>query len=110
MQKISINIQEPYRGFILSGQKTVEGRLNRGKFISIKKGDILIISPENQEFKVIAKNNYNSFCEMIMSEGLENVAPDKNNVEAVLQVYYRLYNKEQEREFGVIAIKIKKID
>ena len=110
MKEISINIQEPYRSLILNGQKTVEGRLNKGKFASIKEDDILILAPDNQEFKVVTKNNYNSFREMIISEGLKKVMPDKNNIEEVLQVYYRFYNKEQERQFGVIAMKIEKIN
>ena len=29
---IQFNVQEPYKSQILSGQKTVEGRLNKGKF------------------------------------------------------------------------------
>ncbi|MCK5604891.1 hypothetical protein KAR91_23575, partial [Candidatus Pacearchaeota archaeon] len=88
----------------------VEGRLSKGKFISIKEGDILILAPDNQEFEVLTKSDYNSFREMIMSEGLEDVSPDKNNIEEVLQVYYRFYSKEQERQFGVIAMKIKRIN
>jgi hypothetical protein len=35
MNFISINVQEPYYSFILNGKKTVEGRLNKGKFASI---------------------------------------------------------------------------
>lgn len=55
MQKISINVQEPYYSFIINGQKTVEGRLNKGKFLSIQKGDVLVLAPDNIEFEVIAK-------------------------------------------------------
>lgn len=29
---VQFNVQEPYKSQILSGQKTVEGRLNKGKF------------------------------------------------------------------------------
>jgi len=110
MQKISINVQEPYYSFIINGQKTVEGRLNKGKFASIQKGDILILAPENIEFEVIKKNIYNSFKEMIQSEGVKNVIPDKTNIEEAIKVYYKFYTAEQENEFGVSAIKIKKIN
>lgn len=48
MQKISINVQEPYYSFIINGQK-------------------------------------------------------------LLNVYYKFYTKEQENEFGVLAIKIKNL-
>jgi ASC-1-like (ASCH) protein len=110
MQKISINVQEPYYSFIVNGKKTVEGRLNKGKFTSIQKGDILVLAPENTEFEVIEKNIYKSFKEMIESEGVENVIPDKSNIEEATNVYHKFYSKEQESEFGVSAIKIKKID
>ena len=110
MQKISINIQEPYYTFVINGQKTVEGRLNKGKFASIQKGDIFVLAPENIEFEVIEKNIYKSFREMIESEKIENVIPDKTNIEEATKVYYKFYTKEQEEKFGVVAIKIKRID
>jgi len=109
MQKISINVQEPYYSFIINGKKTVEGRLNKGKVSSIQKGDILILSPENQEFNVIAKNVYKSFWEMIKFEGIKNVVPDKISINEAANVYYKFYTKEQEQKFGVVAIQIKKI-
>ena len=43
MSVLSLNVQEPYHAFILSGLKTVEGRLNKGKFADIKIGDIIEI-------------------------------------------------------------------
>jgi ASC-1-like (ASCH) protein len=109
MQKISINVQEPYYSFIINGQKIVEGRLNKGKFASIQKGDILVLAPEKIEFEVIEKNIYKSFMEMIKSEGVGNVIPDKTSIEEATNVYYKFYTKEQEKEFGVAAIKIKRI-
>ncbi len=108
MNIFSINIQEPYRSFVLKGEKTVEGRLNRGKFTSIKAGDILEIEPEGVQFEVIGKNNYPNFREMIEKEGIKNVLPDKDNIEEAVDVYYRFFTKEQEGEFGVVAIKIKR--
>jgi len=109
MQKISINVQEPYYSFIINGQKTVEGRLNKGKFASIQKGDNLILAPENIEFEVVEKNIYKTFKEMIESEGVRNVIPDITDIEEATNVYYKFYTEEQEKEFGVAAIKIKRI-
>jgi ASC-1-like (ASCH) protein len=47
---------------------------------------------------------------MIESEGVENVIPDKADIEEAANVYYKFYTKEQENEFGVSAIKIRKIN
>jgi len=110
MQKISIKVQEPYYSLVINGQKTVEGRLNKGKFASIQKGDILVLAPESIEFEVIDKNIYKLFKEMIESEGVENVIPDKTDIEEATNIYYKFYTKEQEKKFGVVAIKIKKIN
>ena len=68
-----------------------------------------MLTPENIEFEVIEKNIYKSFMEMIESEGVENVIPNKTSIEEATNVYYKFYTKEQEKEFGVVAIKIKRI-
>jgi ASC-1-like (ASCH) protein len=109
MQKISINVQEPYYSFIINGQKNVEGRLNKGKFASIEKGDILILVPGNEKFKVIHKNIYKSFHDMIKLEGIKNIIPDKTTIDEAVNVYYNFYTKKEERKFGVVAIKIERI-
>lgn len=107
MTKIIINIQEPYKTFVLNGIKTVEGRINKGKFATMKIGDILEIG--GIKFNIIEKSIYQNFREMIEKEGIENVIPDKNNIDDAVEVYYKFYTKEQEKKFKVVAIKIQKI-
>jgi ASC-1-like (ASCH) protein len=109
MQTIPLNVQEPYLSFVLNGKKTIEGRLNKGKFKDLKTGDILLIGPEEKEYIIERTTLYNSFKEMIEKEGIENVVPDKNNIESAEAVYYKFYTKEEEKEYGVLAIKIKVI-
>ncbi len=106
---ISINVQEPYHSFILEGKKTIEGRLNKGEFASINVGDILELEPEKIRFSVIEKNIYKNFKEMIEKEGVENVIPNKNDINDAVDVYYKFYTKEQEQEFGVVAIRIDRL-
>lgn len=107
MANISINIQEPYYSLILQGKKTIEGRLNKGKFATIQVGDILELEPEKIKFIVDEKTIYKNFRAMLRKEGIINVVPDKNNLDEATDVYYQFYTKKQEREFGVVAIKIK---
>jgi ASC-1-like (ASCH) protein len=109
MNVININVNEPYKAFILEGKKTVEGRLNKGKFLEVKSGDILQIDPDGVQFRIIDKVLYSSFREMIEGEGIKNVIPDKDNIDDAVNVYYKFYTKEQEKEFGVAAIKIEKM-
>ncbi|MBP6911797.1 MAG: ASCH domain-containing protein [Candidatus Pacebacteria bacterium] len=109
MQTIQLNVQEPYLSFILNGQKTIEGRLNKGKFKDLKTGDVLLVGPEEKKFLIEMTTIYKSFREMIEKEGIENVIPDKDNIYEAESVYYGFYTKEQEKEFGVLAIKIKEL-
>jgi len=108
MSVISINVQEPYHSLILNGKKTVEGRLNKGKFASIKVGDFLELEPEKIKFKIVGKNVYSNFKEMIKKEGIKNVIPDKKNIHEAVSVYYKFYTKDQETIFGVIAVRMRK--
>jgi ASC-1-like (ASCH) protein len=64
MKKISANKQEPYYSMALSGQKTVEGRLNKGKFAGLEEGDLIIHKPGGEELKVLGKRSYKSFKEI----------------------------------------------
>ncbi|NJS41733.1 hypothetical protein HC766_05340 [Candidatus Gracilibacteria bacterium] len=48
---LEINVQEPYLSFIRDGVKTVEGRLNKGKFKEIQVGDVLIIGSIEKNIK-----------------------------------------------------------
>lgn len=105
MTIFDINVQEPYFSSILSGEKTVEGRLNKGKFLDLQAGDILKINNE-VEYKVLEKNIYTNFREMIEKEGLSNVIPDKKTVEDALAIYRKFYTEEDELKYGVVGIKI----
>jgi ASC-1-like (ASCH) protein len=109
MDLYEIKAQEPYYTYIVNGQKTVEGRLNKGKFSRMQVGDHLLINDESK-FKVERKTNYDSFLEMVKAEGVKNVVPDKKELEEAANVYYNFFTKEQEREYGVVAMEISKVE
>jgi len=109
MNIFSIDIQEPYLTFIINGEKTIEGRLNKGKFAQIKAGDILKVGPDGIQFRVLNKNIYSTFREMIEKEGLANIVPDKDNIDDATNIYYNFYTKDQEKEFGIVAIRVSRI-
>ncbi len=107
IKKYNLNVQEPYLSYILKGIKTVEGRLNKGKFKNMKIEDILNIS--NTHFKIVGIADYISFYDMVRTEGVKNVIPDKDTAEDAAKVYYKFFTKEQEQNFGVRAIRIKPV-
>lgn len=105
MKKIELNVQEPYRSFLLTGKKTIEGRLNKGKFSTLSVDDILILDKVN--LKVISIKKYDTFKDMLSEEGVDRVIPDKKDITEAEKVYYKFYAKEDERKFGVVAIEVR---
>jgi ASC-1-like (ASCH) protein len=105
MNLFEINVRQPYYHYIVIGEKTVEGRLNKGKFSRMQAGDYLLMNNESK-FKIERKTEYDSFKEMVKAEGVKNVVPDKKEAEEAANVYYKFFTKEQEQEFGVVALEI----
>ncbi len=103
----SFSVQEPYRSLILSGQKTIEGRLKKGKFASLQVGDFLELEESGAIFEVKRLASYPSFYAMLRTEGLEKVLPNIADLEQGEAVYYQFFSPEQEKEFGVLAIEVK---
>lgn len=107
MQKIiDINVQEPAATLIKEGRKTIEGILQKGKFLEVEVGDILILNEETK-LEIIRLGKYKSFKEMLENEGFENAVPLARNIDEAVEAYYKFYSKEDEEEFGVLAIEIK---
>ena len=113
---MEITIKEPYYSLILSGEKTIEGRLNRGQFERIQTGQIIrwVNQSRSVATKVQSKRIYSSFLEMLVAEGLRNVLPNitLSNLQGLTEgknVYRKFYSKDKESQFGVVAIQIKVI-
>ena len=108
------NVSEPWFSLILLGLKTVEGRKNKGRFKDMKVGDI--IEWKNNDFKprsvlteIIGKAEYSTFREYLEIEGLEKCLPSIQSIDNGIDVYFKYYTKEEEKEFGVVAIRLKVI-
>lgn len=107
------HLSEPWFSLILLGLKTVEGRKNKGKFKDMKIGEI--IQWTNSDFverkvmtRIIDKAEYPTFEKYLETEGLDKCLPGMENfgLEHGLSVYFKYYTKEDEKNYGVIAIKI----
>lgn len=109
MQQISFNVQEPYHSFLISGKKTIEGRLNKGKFAQVKKRDTLLLAPHDVPFKVVGTKVYKLFADMLESEGVRQVTPDKTSIGDAVAVYYSFYTPADEKKFGVVAILLERL-
>jgi ASC-1-like (ASCH) protein len=112
--KYILHLSEPWFTLISLGLKTVEGRKNKGIFKEMKVGDI--IQWTNDDFdnrtvltKIIKKVEYDTFSEYLNNEGLENCLPGMPSLEHGLSVYFKYYTKEDETNYGVIAIHLELI-
>lgn len=108
---MNTHLSEPWFSLIATGLKTVEGRINKGKFAGLAIGDIITFY--NDDFnhreisvKVTRKTSYPDFKTYLESETLARTVPGQPTIEHGLSVYYKYYTKEQEHEHGIIAIGI----
>ncbi len=109
------HLSEPWFSLISLGLKTVEGRLNEGLYNSIKTGETIHFFNDDFSFKrlitieVVGKCLYNSFFEYLTNEDLEMCLPGIEDVGKGIQVYRKYYTEQEEKEKGVVALKIRLI-
>ena len=58
-----INVNKIWFDHISKGNKTIEGRLNKGKFQTFKKGDIIYQFNENPKFAYFIYTSYHEETE-----------------------------------------------
>lgn len=109
--KYKETLSEPWFTLISLGLKTVEGRRNKGRFKEMAAGDI--VEWTNDDFKsrsvltrITRKAEYATFGEYLETEGLQRCLPGMPDLSHGLSVYYKYFTKEDERQYGVVAIEI----
>ena len=113
-RKYSVSVSEPWFSLILLGLKTVEGRKNRGLFQQMKDGDIVewtndSIIPRSVQTRITGKAVYPTFIEYLETEGLDKCLPGITNMDDGLSIYYKYFTKEEEKQYGVVAIRLELI-
>ena len=107
----SFRVQDPWFTLIREGLKVVEGRLNKGHFSKLKKGDIVHWKASGKNHtqcttKIVKVVHYPSFEAMLRTETLEHVLPGVPDVESGVKVYRKFFTEDKERELGVLAIRV----
>jgi ASC-1-like (ASCH) protein len=104
-----INVSEPWFSYIINKKKKIEGRLNKGVFATLKKGDIIKFTNNDKSVIVKIKKivKYNTFEEYLSQEGLKRTLPNIKTIKDGCDIYYKYYTKDQEKEFKILAIYIK---
>lgn len=105
---------------IITGRKTIEGRLNRGKFTDCKTDDVVSLrrdyrdedgvlhdgEPSTATVKIMAIRHYPDFLTMVTQEGYQNAIPAAADAQHAADEYNRFYSAEDQARYGVLAIAI----
>ena len=113
MAKYNKHLSEPWFSLVKIGAKICEGRLNKGDFLEMKKGDYILF--ENNDFgflrsfccEITSVCNYNSFEDYLCHETLEKCLPGIDTVEEGINIYYNYYTKKDETEYKIKAIRLR---
>ncbi len=99
---------------IKDGSKTIEVRLNDNKRKALEVGDIIVFTnietQEKLERKIISLNKYDSFRQLFQNYDSILLGARGYNEEEYEKCMYFYYTKEQEKQFGILAIELDPID
>ena len=112
--KHEMKLRGIYFDKIKSGEKIYEIRLNDEKRQLIDVGDVLIFKkePELKEELITEVKDliyFATFDEMVNILPVKKIGFENMDKESVKNVYYQFYTKEAEKQYGVVAIKVKVI-
>ena len=105
---------------IIAGRKTIEGRLNKGKFAEYAVGDIVGLRRDYRDesgllhdgernavhVKVVAIRKYKTFLDMTKTENYKQIIPSATNALTAARVYEKYYSADDQRKYGVLAVEI----
>ena len=113
MTEYTKNLSEPWFSLIKLGIKKCEGRLRKGDFANMKKGDYIIF--QNNDFgfnrsckvRITSVKSYDTFTTYLEKETLVKTLPGIDNIEEGKEIYYKYYSKEDEEKYKIVAIRLK---
>jgi len=108
---IKLSLMHKYFESIKSGEKTIEGRLNKNKYHNLKINDEIKFKSNKTSETIICKithtNKYKNFQEMLINEGIDKMLPGINNLNDAIKIYKSIPGyKENIKKYGAFAIGI----
>ena len=117
MQIFEAGRSTKYINDVLAGSKSVEGRLNRGKFSQYQPGDLVYLRedvtlpdgtvseiPNRALVRITLIDSFPTFERMLTLTGLEQVLPCTKSIADGIAIYHAIYPAMEEAEYGVLAI------
>lgn len=111
---MNIHLNDDIFNIVLNGTKTVECRLNDEKRRNLHVGDKLIFLKKSNEDEKIESivtelKYYKDFQELIENYSIEEVYLKECSKEDFINLINKFYTKEEQEQYGVVAIRFKKI-
>lgn len=108
----NMKLKSPFFERIEKGEKIYEIRLNDEKRKKIKIGDYINLKKEpelteNFTAQVVGLDYFSSFKEVIGAYSPKEIGFEGQNKDEIERVYYGFYSKTNEKQYGVVAIKVK---
>lgn len=108
----NMKLKSPFFERIEKGEKIYEIRLNDEKRKKIKIGDHINFKKEpelteNFTAQVVGLDHFSSFKEVIGAYSPKEIGFEGQNKDEIERVYYAFYSKTNEKQYGVVAIKVK---
>ena len=110
-QRYTKHLAEPWFTLVKIGMKISEGRVKKGIWKDIKRGDKIIFTNNDfgydrkYEVKVVDITDYENFQSYLEKEYLCNCLPGVDSLNEGISVYRKYYNLEEELKNGVIGIR-----
>ena len=106
-----MKLRSVYYDLIKQGTKIYEGRLNDEKRQLIDVGDVITFKREpelKESFNAVVKDlvYFDSFEEMANTLPLQKVGFLTETQDEVVDIYHQFYSIEDEKKYGVVAIKV----
>jgi ASC-1-like (ASCH) protein len=113
MSNWTLSLSDPWFKYVGTGQKTFEGRLNRGLPKYFKAGDTIRFYHETNtdlqplNVEVVKIHHFASFADSLSQLPLDQILPEIKSVEEGTAVYFKFASKESQIKLGVCQIEIK---
>ncbi len=109
-----MKLREIYYNLIKKGEKIYEIRLNDEKRQILDVGDMLVFEKEpnlDEKLNTVIEDliYFKSFNEMLNCLPLEKVGFKNSSINEVEKVYRQFYTIDDEKKYGIVAIKVKTI-
>jgi ASC-1-like (ASCH) protein len=106
------SVRDPWFSYINSGEKNVEGMLNKGWVSELARYDRIIFmrnGKESDNFStyVTELKYYKSFRDMLESLGNSRVLPGIGSIDKGVEIYRQYYSEDDETKYGVVGIHVK---